>query len=498
MKLPTQLTQAMLAMTTIVTGLAQVPQTAKPDLTGTGQAEHIPIWTNSKTLGNSVIYSSGGEVGIGTTTPAATLEVNGNTQVDGNLSLSGSILENGAGTLIWAPNNGSGNLAVGLNNLSSTTNGSNNTGVGVGALAGDNFGGYNTAVGASALSFVGSGVGNTAVGYDALSANSSNQNTAVGSEALVGNGGGEANTAVGASALMSNSSGANNVSVGAFANTSNTTGNNNTAVGYLAGMDETAGYQGTGSNNTFIGYKATPTGASDISNAAAIGANAQVGQSNTLILGGTGSNAVTVGIGTATPFNDYALVIQTPSSGQINGGVVSNASGGNIFLGMTNGTHKFRVDTNGEVYADGGVQSSGADFAESVAVRGLRSQYEPGDVLEIDPKADRSLRLSQHPYATMVAGIYSTKPGLLATPHPLHDPTTQTSEVPMAIVGIVPCKVTAENGPIARGDLLVTSSRPGYAMKGTDRRRMLGAVVGKALEALPKGSGVIQVLVTLQ
>jgi len=68
----------------------------------------------------------------------------------------------------------------------------------------------------------------------------------------------------------------------------------------------------------------------------------------------------------------------------------------------------------------------------------------------------------------------------------------------MAVVGIVPCKVSAENGPIHRGDLLVTSSRPGYAMKGTDRRRLVGAVVGKALEELPRGAGVIQVLVTLQ
>jgi len=33
---------------------------------------------------------------------------------------------------------------------------------------------------------------------------------------------------------------------------------------------------------------------------------------------------------------------------------------------------------------------------------------------------------------------------------------------------------------------------------GTDRSRMLGAVVGKALEPLHKGTGVIQVLVTLQ
>lgn len=78
------------------------------------------------------------------------------------------------------------------------------------------------------------------------------------------------------------------------------------------------------------------------------------------------------------------------------------------------------------------------------------------------------------------------------------DDPARKNEVPLAVVGIVPCKVTAENGPIVAGDLLVTSSAPGYAMKGTDRGRMLGAVVGKALQPLEKGAGVIQVLVTLQ
>jgi len=66
------------------------------------------------------------------------------------------------------------------------------------------------------------------------------------------------------------------------------------------------------------------------------------------------------------------------------------------------------------------------------------------------------------------------------------------------MIGIVPCKVSAENGPIARGDLLVTSSTPGHAMKGTDRPQMTGAIVGKALEPLLSGTGVILIAVTLQ
>jgi hypothetical protein len=95
----------------------------------------------------------------------------------------------------------------------------------------------------------------------------------------------------------------------------------------------------------------------------------------------------------------------------------------------------------------------------------------------------------------MVAGIYATKPGVIGKRQSLKD---ESSEVPMAMVGIVPTKVTAKNGSIHRGDLLVSSSVPGYAMKGTDRSRMLGAVIGKAMGSLDSGNGVIEVLVTLQ
>jgi hypothetical protein len=68
----------------------------------------------------------------------------------------------------------------------------------------------------------------------------------------------------------------------------------------------------------------------------------------------------------------------------------------------------------------------------------------------------------------------------------------------MAVVGIVPCKVTTANGVIRRGDLLVTSMIPGYAMKATDRARIPGAIVGKAMQELFVGSGIIEVLITLE
>ena len=176
---------------------------------------------------------------------------------------------------------------------------------------------------------------------------------------------------------------------------------------------------------------------------------------------------------------------------------------GNILIGRAIGgvlheqSQVFRVDCTGKGFFDNGTQTGGADFAESVTVLGDRAQYTPGDLLVIDSRGKRRLALSQQAYSTRIAGIYSTKPGVLATPHKMAA-SQLAQEVPLAVVGIVPCKVTAENGRIEVGDLLVASSKPGYAMKGTNRRRMFGAVVGKAMEPLQSNTGVIEVLVTLQ
>jgi len=70
-----------------------------------------------------------------------------------------------------------------------------------------------------------------------------------------------------------------------------------------------------------------------------------------------------------------------------------------------------------------------------------------GDLLVIDPSANRRLALARQAYSTLVAGIYSTRPGLLASNHRLNE-AAPGEEVPLGVVGVVPCKVSAENGPI--------------------------------------------------
>jgi hypothetical protein len=46
-------------------------------VTGTGTKNFIPVWTGATTLGNSVVYETGGNVGVGTKTPKAKVDVAG-------------------------------------------------------------------------------------------------------------------------------------------------------------------------------------------------------------------------------------------------------------------------------------------------------------------------------------------------------------------------------------------------------------------------------------
>ncbi|ADV82419.1 hypothetical protein AciPR4_1602 [Terriglobus saanensis SP1PR4] len=161
------------------------------------------------------------------------------------------------------------------------------------------------------------------------------------------------------------------------------------------------------------------------------------------------------------------------------------SASGNIGIRTTTPTAAFEV--NGSVkltagsgasmtYPDGTIQStawngvlSGGDYAESVNVSGDHENYEPGDVLVTDPAIEGNFLRSSVPYSTTVTGIYSTKPGIVGR-RQFTARAHMKEEVPMAMTGIVPTKVSTENGPIKPGDLLVTSSKPGYAMKGTHTR----------------------------
>ena len=318
--------------------------------------------------------------------------------------------------------------------------------------------------------------------------------------------------------MTGNSTGIQNVGIGPIALANNSTGSNNVAIGYASG---TGSGGGTFNNNTFVGAQIGNGSTSVLSNNTVVGSSAgfnMAGNGN-VILGNsagynyTGSNAFFVGnVQQSSLAGDkaYSLLYGTfagtagSTTGQsltVNGsvGIGTTAPGANYKLDVAGQIHT----SGGIVFPDGNIQTvaytgtCGADYAEAVDVTGDRTKYEPGDILVIDPDAPGKFLKSNQAYSTLVAGIYSTKPGFVGRKQPA-TPETSATEVPMAMVGRVPTKVSAENGPIKVGDLLVASSTLGHAMKGTDRSLLTGAVVGKALGSLDSGTGVIEVLVTLQ
>jgi len=198
-------------------------------------------------------------------------------------------------------------------------------------------------------------------------------------------------------------------------------------------------------------------------------------------------------------------------------GVVGVSNTGSAFYGISTSGQlirllagsntRFRVENNGNVYADGSYNcglmggcfntGTGADVAERIDTQGALL---PGDLVEIDPVDPDHYRLTSRAYSTLVAGVVSTNPAMTMNNNDLqgNESGTRTDDRPLlALVGKAPVKASAEGGTIHPGDLLVASSTTGHAMKAS-ANPPVGSVIGKALEPLDADSGVIKMLVMLR
>jgi len=230
-------------------------------------------------------------LGIGTSTPTSSLDVNGDATIN--------------------------SITVGL---------------GGGSVAG------NTSVGNLALYSNSSGSGNTAIGFETLTSQVSGENnTAVGASAMKENVTGENNVAVGTAAIRLNSSGSSNVALGGLALHSNSSGNNNIAIGGHSAQYQATDFNELASpeNSIYIGAYARGYDNNDI-NSIVLGYNTIGAGANKTVIGNSDMTDVYFGSANGNA-NTHARTIYSGSSTVPGCIVMGDTAGGVGYITLNSG-----------------------------------------------------------------------------------------------------------------------------------------------------------------
>jgi len=185
-------------------------------------------------------------------------------------------------------------------------------------------------------------------------------------------------------------------------------------------------------------------------------ANATTTVAARMVISDTGD----VGIGTVSPGSRLEVYLATSTSAVNIFQVFSDVS-------STQNT-VFRVDTDGNVFADGTFTPGGADLAENYIASD--ASLESGDIVSFSSQS-LGVNKSEIPYDVKLLGIVSKKPGVLLG-------GDMEKSVPLALSGRVPTKVSLKNGAIFIGDPITSSDIAGVGMKATKS----GRIIGYALE----------------
>jgi hypothetical protein len=184
-----------------------------------------------------------------------------------------------------------------------------------------------------------------------------------------------------------------------------------------------------------------------------------------------------------------ALALQSMGGGGNKNFLIDTAG----FVGIGTLNPQAKLDVNGTTRTQV-LEITGADLAEKFPAS---EALEPGMVAAIDPTNPGKLCVARGEYNRCVAGVVSGANNFAAGAILGNLPGHEDAPA-VALSGRVYVWCDASLGAIEPGDLLTTSGTAGHAMKASDQGRSHGAVIGKAMERLESGRGLVLVLVNLQ
>jgi hypothetical protein len=223
----------------------------------------------------------------------------------------------------------------------------------------------------------------------------------------------------------------------------------------------------TTSGGQLTGYHTGPIGANT--------ANTGVFTTVTTVSGGQITGYHTGAIGANTANTGAFTTITTTGTATVNStsGVTAIANGGTSGVG--------NIGASGASFNTVFAKATTAQYADLAELYESDRDYEPGTIVEFGGEFEiTEAKLN----SKRIAGVISTNPAYL-----MNSEAKGKFMLPVALQGRVPCKVI---GPVYKGDMLV-SAGDGHAIVSEDPK--VGTVIGKSLENMLGGSGIIEVVV---
>jgi hypothetical protein len=377
---------------------AQSKSVTAEDITGTGKTSYIPLWTNPTNLGASLLFQTGGQIGINTITPTATLDVKGSgifASSSGSEAL--QVTQTGTGSGIVASTNAA--EGYGVTGTASSTTSSGIGGVGVYGVSLNPLGygvlgvngsvgvyGYNQNLAATGIGVQGQGNQYGVYGFTAANPVATTQAGVYGSTGsasataygVEGNATATTGTPIGVFGNSSSSSGYGvygaSPNVGVFGNSSSASGygvyGNSPNVGLFGNGTGTGGI-GVDGHGVLIGVKGVASTSGGLSGYFGGGPLEVAGNGNNALFGdpgcGSGFSGFSLSSGSLSGCNNYTLIGKNSGDVYLNSTSTGSIHFRNRNTGGNSNSDLATIDNAGDLTVAGKVHSANVAASTSAS-----------------------------------------------------------------------------------------------------------------------------------